>query len=112
MSEVPLYRTFIKSQLSQTQLTSRPGMVHIRSRSPAELEGGETCAPPSSLLLSCLELGDTKVYEPQIRALLGTAAHFCEVVVLERAKPLYSTEGGWSVGCRVSDVGCRVLGVG
>jgi len=37
----------------------------------------------SSLLLSSLELGDTKVYEPYIRALLGTASHFCEVVVLK-----------------------------
>jgi len=25
-------------------------------------------------------LSDTKVYEPDIRALLGTASHFCEVV--------------------------------
>ena len=32
----------------------------------------------SSLLLSSLELSDTKVYEPYIRALLGTASHFCE----------------------------------
>jgi len=31
----------------------------------------------SALLLSSLELRDTKVYEPQIRALLGTASHFC-----------------------------------
>ena len=30
----------------------------------------------SSLLLSSLELSDTKVYAPQIRALLGTASHF------------------------------------
>ena len=30
-----------------------------------------------SLLLSGLELGDAQVYEPYIRALLGTAAHFC-----------------------------------
>ena len=37
----------------------------------------------SSLLLSSLELSDTKVYEPQIRARLGTAAHFCEVGVLK-----------------------------
>jgi len=37
----------------------------------------------SSLLLSSLELSDTKVYEPQIRALLETASHFCEVVVLK-----------------------------
>ena len=36
----------------------------------------------SSLLLSSLELSDTTLYEPQIRARLGTTAHFCEVVVL------------------------------
>ena len=29
-----------------------------------------------------LKLSDTRVYEPQIRARLGTTAHFCEVVVL------------------------------
>jgi len=28
-------------------------------------------------------LSDTTVYEPSIRALLGTASHFCEVVVLK-----------------------------
>jgi len=33
----------------------------------------------SSLLLSSLELSDTNVYKPQIRARLGTAAHFFEV---------------------------------
>ena len=37
----------------------------------------------SSLLLSSLELNDAKVYEPQIRALLGTSSHFCEEVVLK-----------------------------
>ena len=35
----------------------------------------------SSLLLSSLELGDTKVSEPHWRALFGTASLFCEVVV-------------------------------
>ena len=35
----------------------------------------------SSLLLSRLELSDTKVYERYIRARLGTAAHFGEGVV-------------------------------
>jgi len=30
-----------------------------------------------------LRLSDTRVYEPQIRARLGTTAHFCEVVVLK-----------------------------
>jgi len=45
----------------------------------------EERGPPSSssLLLSSLELRDTKVYEPEIRARLGTAAHFCEVVEVE-----------------------------
>jgi len=33
----------------------------------------------SSLLLSSLELSDTTIYEPCIRALLGTASHFCQV---------------------------------
>jgi len=33
----------------------------------------------SSLLLSSLELSDTQVYAPSIRARLGTAEHFCEV---------------------------------
>ena len=37
----------------------------------------------SSLLLSSLELSDTQVYGPQIRARLGTASHFCEGVVLK-----------------------------
>ena len=32
--------------------------------------------------ISSLELSDTKVYESYIRALLGTASHFCEAVVL------------------------------
>ena len=36
-----------------------------------------------SLLLSSLELSDTNVYEPYIRALLGTGSHFCHVVVLK-----------------------------
>jgi len=38
---------------------------------------------PSSLLLTTLKLSDTNVYEPQIRARLGTTARFCEVVVLK-----------------------------
>ena len=51
----------------------------------------ETPQPPSSSseLLSSLELSDTKVYKPQIRALLGTASHFCQVDVFElRAVPI------------------------
>jgi len=33
-----------------------------------------------------LKLSDTRVYAPQIRARLGTTAHFCEVVVLKQAR--------------------------
>ena len=36
----------------------------------------------SSLSTSSLELSDTTVYEPSIRALLGPASQFCEAVVL------------------------------
>ena len=37
----------------------------------------------SSLLLSSQEFSDTKVYAPQIRALLGVAAHLCQVISFE-----------------------------
>jgi len=33
-----------------------------------------------------LKLSDTRVYAPQIRALLGTASHFCEVVASSHSK--------------------------
>ena len=33
--------------------------------------------PSSSLLLSSLELSDITIYEPEIRAFLGTAPHLC-----------------------------------
>ena len=45
-----------------------------------QVERGPASLAPSTssfLLLSRLELSDTKVYEPYIRALLGTAAHVC-----------------------------------
>jgi len=44
----------------------------------------KTWIASSYLILSSLELGDPNVYAPYIRARLGTAAHFCEVVVLKR----------------------------
>ena len=46
------------------------------------------CSSSSSLLLSSLELSDKKVYEPQMQARLGTASHFCKVVVRQRAVPV------------------------
>ena len=47
------------------------------------------CPGSSSSLLSSLELSDTHVYEPWIRALLGTAAHFCKVVVFNAQRCLF-----------------------
>ena len=38
---------------------------------------------PLPFLISILELSDATVYEPSMRALLGTASHICEIVVLE-----------------------------
>ena len=38
---------------------------------------------PFPLLLSSLELSDAQVYEPYIQALLGTALHFCDLVVFQ-----------------------------
>jgi len=35
--------------------------------------------------VSFCRLSDTQVYAPYIRALLGTASHFCEVVVLKNS---------------------------
>jgi len=48
------------------------------------------CRSPASSScssLSSLELSDTHVYAPYIRALLGTDSHFCEVVVLKLSSP-------------------------
>jgi len=51
---------------------TNPGSSKRRFSPPDDWWG---CAS-SSVLLSSLELSDTNVYEPLIRALLGTAAHF------------------------------------
>ena len=47
----------------------------------------------SYLLLSSLELSDTQVYEPEIRAILGTASHFCQVVVYKLLMLSVSADG-------------------
>ena len=54
----------------------------------------------SSSIFSSLVLSDTKVYEPYIRALLGTASQFCGVVVLklmEEAKDAWDQVRGMIV---------------
>ena len=52
-------------------------------RTPGLFEGPR--ATLSSLSLSNLELSDTNVYETSISALLRTAAHVCQVVVINGA---------------------------
>ena len=70
--------------------------------------GSEDLASSSSLLLSSLELSDATIYEPQIRALLETAPHFCQAVVLEfRTVPL-----GTALNLRIIRVSRRVVGLG
>ena len=70
MNEVPLY-------------TPQTGTLNPLGRLPPFRALSQSILLFPSLLLSSLELGDIKVYEPEIRARLGTAAHFCEVVVLK-----------------------------
>jgi len=48
-----------------------------------------------------LKLSDTRVYEPEIRARLGTTAHFCEVVLPEA--------GSVVARSRVAAMGLRAL---
>ena len=72
-----------------------------RGRSAVRVGGGLLF---SSLLLPSLKLSDTKVYEPEIRALLETASHFCEVVVLKlRTLPI-----GTALSLRTLRVGGQV----
>ena len=59
-----------------------PTPCNVRGRAPREGDAGPRQARtdprmvPQTLLLSSLEVSDTKVYEPQMRALLGAASHF------------------------------------
>ena len=86
----------------------RASLVH------ASAADGRCAALPFSysLLLSSLDLSDKKVHEPKIRALLGTAAHFCEVVVLKLRTAAGKAEGR-NVGVRLHSTGpCRPEGLG
>ena len=49
--------------------------------------GSDVRVVSSYVCLSSQELSDTTIYEPYTRALLGTASHFCEVVVLKSIPP-------------------------
>ena len=66
---------YLKPDVRNTEGESRVSLIHDSSS--------------AALLLPGLELSHTKVYAPQIRGLLGTSSHFCEVVVLElRSLPI------------------------
>ena len=88
------------------------------SRTRASCSSATTCRSPSSLnpsaslLLSSLKCSDTRVYEPYIRAFLGTASQFCEVAVLN-----LSCNTSWSsvkhhAGKECGDNGRQRKGVG
>ena len=52
----------------------------------------------SSLLLLSLDLSDTNVYAPSIQAFLGTASHFCKVVlVVFKSRTLANSKQGASL---------------
>ena len=57
------------------------GVPASRRHPRTPLDGQSRVSSSSSSLLSSLELSDTQVCESSIRALLGTASHFCDVVV-------------------------------
>jgi len=79
-------------------------------RVPRELRRVQPGARSLSVLLSSLELSDTKVYEPSMRARLGTAAHFCapSPTVHVYSFPLLHWVGGQGVGCGVRGEGLMV----
>jgi len=72
---------------------------HTKSNHDALVTVGSSSSSSSSLR-SSLELSDTQVYGPAVRALLETASHFCEVAVLSRYKI-----GGMQLGAQKS-AGC------
>jgi len=69
--------TYPESYITKYTSIRRLQDHHAHVLRPLAFCWGASRAWSSSLLLSSLELSDTKVYEPSIRARLGTAAHFC-----------------------------------
>ena len=60
----------------EVKMNSQPDKGRARNSEPLQRSSS------SSLLLSGLELSDTKVYDPEIQAPLETAAYLCTVGVL------------------------------
>ena len=71
-----------------------------------------TPSSSSSLLLSSLELSDTQVLEPYIRALLGTASHFLHVGHTQVARAKRALEkGNTASSARPAEIGLGKAGV-
>jgi len=72
---------------SRVDFRSNVDSKPVRAKASAPFQLMDAARDPnllfSSLVLSSQELSDTKVYEPQIQARLGTAEQLCEVVVLK-----------------------------
>jgi hypothetical protein len=71
------------SRVELTATLQKPIAIPEQTRPATTCEISVTFSSSvSSFSLSSLELSNTKVYAPYIRALLGTASYFCRVVVL------------------------------
>jgi len=71
--------------LASTRDEESSAVGSLRDRAagaPRRFQLGTPYTSSSSLLRSSLQMRDAQVYEPQIRALLGTASHFRKVVFL------------------------------
>ena len=79
------------------------GVPSLLSSGPSRIEIPFTVTLSSSSQLSSLELSDRTVHAPSIRALLGTASHICEVVVLKH-HPVCQMAGLRVTGTIVSEV--------
>jgi len=71
---MPALRSLTPCLPQHSSIVVHPGFKML-ANDPVEYEPGECLSqqPSSSLLLSSLELSETKVYEPSIRARFGTA---------------------------------------
>ena len=72
------YAIDVNSAMRMIRYQVNPDNPYFNSNLGTEVETSS-----SSSLLSSLEFRDTQVHEPQIRALLRTASHFCEIDCLK-----------------------------
>jgi hypothetical protein len=86
-AQLKLLHTWITSVIEKqhlVQIDQINGPTEYLSYTLASIESAVSC--PSFCFLTLVtgpRRSDTRVYEPQIRALLVTTTHFCEVIVLK-----------------------------